>query len=294
MNTSGNYYTLNNEFAKAKPEPEVHFSGINFDIFQENAFKKKINEIPRMSEQQLTDLIKGTFDEIVNDILNGNVAYSELFKDEKFIGAFFRAVSSVQHNIKIKTACNKLAYDYFTFEGNDERLRPLYMAIVKVVDQKDIMNLMALGLDELTACNLAFCRYGSSREQTNVKRLNFSICFRDAELMREQMIVWIYEKLFDNITDLFEGTMFEVYSSEEFDDFGNNFTEVYGAIGLAVLTILNNMTTDQIRKVLISYQADWRYHTCPPVRFSLRTLSNDYSRIVRVVEMLAADNVFVP
>ena len=297
------YYTLNNELAKAKPaEAKVQVSGAIPPIFIDGVFKSNIDKVPFMTEQQLTELIKSSFDEIISDILYENCIYNGFFKDDKFVGAFFRVVSTLGslNGFKntagmIKTACNKLAYDYFTFDGNDGKLRPIYMAIVKVVDQKDIMNLMALGLDELTACNLAFCRYGSFKEQVNVKRLNFSICFRDAELMTEQMIVWIYEKLFDNITDLFIGTMLEVYNPEEFEDFGNNFMEVYGAIGLAVLTILNNMTSTNIYRVLKTYESTWRNeHKCSPTRFSLRTLSNDYSRIVKVVEALAMENIFIP
>ena len=47
------------------------------------------------------------------------------------------------------------------------------------------------------------------------------------------MIVWIYEKLFDQVGELFEQTMFEYYSPEQELDLGNDFSEVYSTISLA-------------------------------------------------------------
>ena len=112
--------------------------------------------------------------------------------------------------------------------------------------------------------------------------------------MTEQMIVWIYEKLFDRISPLFYGIMFEVYSSQEEQDFGENFMEIYGTVSLACLDILNNMTSENISAVINRYIKDWEYNGKPRVRFSLRSLSGDYSRISRVVENIVANGSYVP
>ena len=54
------------------------------------------------------------------------------------------------------------------------------------------------------------------------------------------------------------------------------------------------MTSDNIRKVLIGYESEWQYEGKPPVRFSLHALSNDYSRISRVVEYLNSTGRLIP
>ena len=127
-----------------------------------------------------------------------------------------------------------------------------------------------------------------------MKRLNFVICSKDPNVMTEQNIVWIYEKLFDQVSNLFYGIMFEVYTPQQIEDFGESFMEIYGAISLAVLDIINNMTSDAMKRVLAGYYEEWEYMNKPSVRFSLRSLSGDYSHITRVVEYLDSVGKYLP
>ena len=108
------------------------------------------------------------------------------------------------------------------------------------------------------------------------------------------MVVWIYEKLFNRIYDLFEATMFEVYTAQQQKDFGDDFMEIYGTVGLAVLIILNNMTSENIRKVLLAYSTAWEYAKYPMTRYSLHNLSGDYSRISRIVDIMTAEGYKIP
>ena len=112
--------------------------------------------------------------------------------------------------------------------------------------------------------------------------------------MTEQTIIFIYECLFDRISDLFQAIMFETYSSQEQNDFGEDFMEVYGTIGLAILTILNNMTSENISKVLAGYSTEWEYIGRPPVRFSLKNMSSDFLKITRVVDYLNKQGITIP
>ena len=112
--------------------------------------------------------------------------------------------------------------------------------------------------------------------------------------MDEQKIVWIYEKLFDSITDLFLGTMFEVYDESEEDDFGDSFIEIYGSVSNAVLIILNNMPEDKIEIVLSKYSKMWIEKGKPKTRFNLRSISNDYSKVLNIVEDMNKNNLMVP
>lgn len=268
----------------------------NFDYFNNGAFKKMVanRQVDFSNEHVLATIIKNNIDEIVNDILSGVIPYRGYFENEVFIAAFIRAMNSIPNNYRTTLACNKVAYDYFTSDNPSPEIKKMYLSLSRAVNRQVINSLIALGIDENTASNLAFCRFSSTKERTNVKRLNFVLYNKDPNLMTEQMIVWIYEKLFDHVSQLFYGTMFEVYSPEQEQEFGENFMEIYGVAGNAVLTILNNMSTDNIRKVLTVYSEEWVYIGRPPVRFSLRSLSADFSRITGVVEYLNSVGTYVP
>ena len=266
--------------------PNQNLVNTNFEGFNQNTFKQMVQNINGMNEHQIAIMVKNNIDEIVEDILCENIPYIHIFINYQFINGFIRAVSSIPISYKIRLACNKITYDYFTSDNAIPDIKQKYLAISRIVNRPEINKLVGLGIDENTASNLTFCRYSSTNERTNVKRLNFVICNKDPNVMTEQNIVWIYEKLFDQISNLFYGTMFEVYTPQQIDDFGENFMEIYGAISLAILDIINNMTSDNMRRVLVGYYEEWEYKNKPPVRFSLRSLSGDYSHITRVVESL--------
>ena len=289
----GFYNSAINQQPKAKNMVETNFNNMN-----KAAFKASLPMIGTIDEHSLSVLIKNNIDEIADDILSNKVPYADLFRDMRFISSFIRAISSIPIEYNVKLACNKLAYDYFTSDNPNSEIKKQYLNISRIINREEISKLVSIGLEENTACNLALSRYSSANERTNVKRLNFSMYHRDSTVMNEQMVVWIYEKMFSRISDLFYATMFEVYSTQEQDDFersfGESFLEVYGTVGLSVLTILNNMTSDNIRKVLLGYCEEWEFKNHPPVRFSLRSLSGDFSRISRVVDYLDTTGKYVP
>ena len=286
---------LDGFFDKAvNTKPRSQMVNTSFGDLNQNAFKASLNNIPNMDEHQIAILVKNNIDEISGDILSGTIPYISLFEDSKFINGFIRAVSSIPIEYKFRLACNKLTYDYFTSDNALPEIKQRYLHISRVVNRPEISKLMSLGIDENTASNLTLCRYSSPNERTNVKRLNFTMYHKDPNVMTEQMIVWIYEKLFDRISQLFYGVMFEVYTPQEEQDFGDNFMEIYGTVGIAVLDILNNMTSENIRQVLLGYIEEWEFRERPCVRFTLRSLSGDYSHITRVVEYLDSMGKYVP
>ena len=279
------------------PETKVDMVEANFGALNKNAFKNAIQtmDVNTISEHDLAIFIKNNIDEVTQDITSNNIPYINLFHNIRFVSALLRAVSSIPIDARYRLALNKLAYDYFTTDGAVPEIKEKYLSISRVVNRSVINQLIGLGfLDEHTAANLALSRYSSMKESTNVKRLNFVIYYKDPEIMTEQNVVFIYEKLFDRVYDFFIGTMFEAYSKQEEEDFGENFMENYGTVTSAVLDFLNNMPSEDIMKILRSYYQDWMYRGKPPIRCSLRSLCSYYSRISNVVDFLDSTNVRIP
>lgn len=268
---------------------------IDFGYLNKNAFKQRLNMMVNSSDEySLSVFIKNNVEIIASDIVNGDKSYATLLVNPNFISAFVRAVSSIPITENLRLCCNKITYDYFISDNPDSNIKRRYLDLSKVVNRIQVNSLQAIGLDENTACNLALSRSSSLNERTNVKRLNFTIYNKDPEVMTEQMVVWIYEKLFNRISDLFLAIMFEVYPPQQEMEFGENFMEVYGVVGLAILTILNNMPSDKIAKVLMKYNNEWEYLERPRVRFSLHALSEDFLRILNVVSGLQAQGIDIP
>lgn len=277
--------------------PRSQIPGVKVDLesFNSNTFKNGIQSAySTMDTNNLSIFIKNNIDEIIKDIQSGRIPYIRFFGDTKFVDAFTISISSIPISYEVRYACNRLAYDYFTSDNPAPDIKQKYLNISRIVNKVDIAKLLTLGLDENTASNLALCRYSSPDESVNIKRLNFTIYFKSPDVMTEQMIVYIYEKLFDRITEVFVTTMLETYSDEQERAYGDGFIEVYGNVSLAVLDIVNNMTTEQIKTILCKYQSALNSSRSLP-RFSLRCLSKDHDRIRRVVESLAINNnVYIP
>lgn len=272
------------------PEPNMvmpSFDGVN----REN-FIVKMGNIGILSDNEIIHLIKENIDSIVNDVLSNNIPYIHILFNKRFIANFIKVMHSIPIDYTKRVCCNKISYEYLCEDVKDEEVKKAFLNLSMVTNRDIVNSLISLGLDESLSAMLAMSRFSSVKEKINAERLNFVIAQEDPNLMTEQMIVYIYEKLFDKITDLFVATMLEVYSPEEQLRLGPDFMEVYGTIGLAVLTIVNNMPLENIKHVLISYATDWEYNGRHETRFSLRNLSADYSRISQVVHALLKEGYY--
>ena len=143
---------------------------------------------------------------------------------------------------------------------------------------------MSLGLSESLCTDLAISRYSTSDLVVAMKRLNIVIINSSLNIMTEQTIINIYEKLFDNLTPMFEGIMFDAWDEDDFND--QEQEEIYGTITLAILDILKEAPIDHIRTVITMYSQDHQYlYPNNPVRINLRAIAvSDYRRIIDAVD----------
>lgn len=272
---------------------EVPFNMGFFDKYQFDSF---IRSLDVRHDMEIISFLKGNLDFIVNRIVQNQWDCPEVLVTEKFLRNFTQVVASMEVTQSIRTASNKICYDYLTYmqDNRDNDVESCVRQLSKIVNSSYIQQLVGIGLSEDDASNLSLCRFSSLNEKTNIKRLNFVICTKDPEVMTLQMIVYIYEKFFDRVSDLFKETMWEYYTPEQEIDLGPEFLEIYSTISLAVLTIVNNMKMSDIDRIIRGYVDDWNYMGCPPTRFSLISLSADYGRIQSVVEDIMAQKIYVP
>lgn len=282
-----------------KQEPEqINIGLYGNPVFNSELLKEQLYSLDTIPDRDLYNIVRASFDSILKDIFKKEDAkYLEVFTTPKFLTVLTQVVSTMQLTDQQRVYCNKLAYDYMTYpHETDPYVKQLFLSLSRMINRNHISQLMAIGIQEDLASYMALARYSSENEGINVKRLNLIICTSPIELMTEQMIVYIYEKLFDRVTALFENIMFDVYDDEE-EWATEEVMEIYSTVSLAILEIMNNMPSNDIRKVLISYTADFEalYNAdMKKVRFSMKSISSDFSRISQVVEQLKAENIYVP
>lgn len=284
---------------KETPEPEkvvINFSDnphTNVDIL-----KSKIDMINAMSNDELFRLLNICYPSIIDDVNSGRMEYVKAYINPKFINQFARVIGTTDINIDKKRACSKLAYMYHIAKSNNksESTVQLYKVLVKLAYRDIVPILVSLGITESMAIDLVIARYSSDNDVLNVRRVNFVIQNSPINILSIQIIVKIYEKLFDRMTPLFKGTMFDVLDEDE-EWVTESIIEIDSMISLSVLELLNNMTFDQIRQVIISYVEDYtKIFNCDNhcYRFSLVALSDDYYRVVETAEKLRYEGYLVP
>lgn len=257
--------------------------------------KETIANIDSLSDEDLLQFINMKYSTILETIfVKDDKSLIPVFTNIRFLSFFVNVVSSKSLSINDRIFCNKIAYDYLNSSQNsDGVIRDSLFNMSKHVNKEVIPSLIGLGLDENLSAYLALCRFSSSKEEINVNRVNYLIISSSIDIMTEQNIIFIYEKLFDNFTHLFKYTMMDYYTEEELNNISSCASDIYSNMNLAIVVILNAMPSDSIRKVLLSYAND--YHVSKSqCRFTMDSLAVcDYGRILTVVDSLLRDEMVI-
>jgi len=281
---------------KDKMDEHVDLKLYDSPLYNPGALYNKLDNLDKLSDKEIYVFLKTYYNELLSLVFEKkNQKYISYFKDSRFLSIFIQVINSLREiSYTNRVQCNKIAYDYYILEDGDEYQKQLLLSLSKTVNRDVIPSLIGIGLKEDLASYLALARFSSQNESTNVRRINFIIISSSIKLMTEQMIVWIYEKLFDHVTELFQTIMLDTY--DENSCYSEEMQEIHSIISLAILDILNSMPTNDIRSILLSYATSYTtLHTGEKTRFSMQSLSNDYKRIREVVEYLdKEEKVYVP
>lgn len=260
---------------------------------------KKLFDLDKLSDEDVYNLIYKTYPYILDEMfISKNIDLIKfLYTNPRFIMTLTNVLS--RQDVKLTylqtVYCNKLAYDYFTARSSkDDYIKALLINLIKTVNRSIVPSLIGLGLSEELASYLVNARYSSLKENIQVKRLNLVIVNQPSDIMTVQMIVNIYGKLFDRITPLFDGIMYDYWPADQI--VGNDTEDVYATINIATLEIVNNLPADIMYHLLKNFYESYQLiNLNKKIRFNIYSFcKEDYPRLDYTLEMLKNEGIILP
>lgn len=260
----------------------------------------ELQQVDTKNDQELYKLLSLSYKTLLDVEFINKAAHrlqiAKAFTNVRFVMALCNTVSSVNLTDIQKIGCNKLIYDYFTMSsGKDEKIINLLYTLGWNINSEYVVKLQNRGLDNHIVTYLVVARYSTTDAVLATKRVNVIIMNQPSNIMNEQLIVNIYEELFNDVlTSLFTGIMFDTWGDDIEMDYDQE--EIYDTINLAILDIINEIPSGMIVQLLHSYAQSKQFlHSNERVRFDIHSISQDYSRILQAIEYTEkVDGIIVP
>ena len=283
---------MNQLYQQPEVQPSYETLTIGRTAMTPFVLEEKLSNVSNLSNADLYEVLMLAYSTILNkDFIDKNkTLIANLFTNERFVSMFSQVLSNVAipFTQDQKTNCNKLIYDYIVYNGSkkNSHVMEILYKIGRTINRDMVPTLCALGLPERVSIDLIVAAFSTTNEYIGMQRVNVVIMNNDMSLMTEQMIVLIYEKLFNHLTPMLEGVMFDVWREEDF--INEEKEEIYGVINLAILDILQEAPMHFIISVISSFSQDRYYvHSEDPIRFNIKAISvSDYGRIIKAIDVV--------
>lgn len=261
--------------------------------YQLSNIVKMIENIDNLDQDQIRNIIIRQHSMILNyDLfLQDPKTRSEairLFTNKTFLNIFLsvvRILNLTHHEI---ICINKLSYDYYVLPDKDTEISDLLYMITAEVNTNQVLVLSGVvGLS--MAKIISMIRNSTFIESKAVQRINKFI-IKSYPYISYQDIVSIYNILFpDNISTVIIYTMIETKEDTLTEEQNRKFDN----ISIAILTILDNLTSAEIKRVLCDYSFTIYKTNIKKVRFSLK--GDNYPRITKAIrELEISDGIIIP
>ena len=214
----------------------------------------KIRNIDNIDDNHIKDIIKRQHSLILNYDLflmdsDTRKEAQTLFSNKRFLSNLLDIIGLLDISYHEKICLNKLAYDYYQNDIKDQEVSNLLFQLTTAVNGKDVVVLSGrLGMSG--AKTLAMIRNSSFKEEKCIHRVNTYI-IKCGMNLSTQSIINIYCFLFDRFSTLFNYTMLESAPSEL--SLTPNELNNYNSISLAIIKILDSMTSNDILTVVRNY-----------------------------------------
>ena len=249
----------------------------------------KIRNIDNIDDNHIKDIIKRQHSLILNYDLflmdsETRKEAQTLFSNKRFLSNLLDIIGLLDISYHEKICLNKLAYDYYQNDIKDPEVSNLLFQLTTAVNGKDVVVLSGI-LGMSGAKTLAMIRNSSFKEEKCIHRVNTYI-IKCGMNLSTQSIINIYCFLFDRFSTLFNYTMLESAPSEL--SLTPNELNNYNSISLAIIAILDSMTSNDILTVVRNYAYminNVSVNVIP--RFRLDTIQNQ--RIKEVVTQVKVE-----
>lgn len=285
--------------AKEKSKPATYtnidiskMSALNIDYFREQL----LYNLNNLADNELYTFLSTNYKTVLQDIIDKrDERYLKIVSNTRFLSIFNEVLRHNTLNIMEIKNCNKIAYSFLTHNlaPDDEYIRSLYFNMSSIVNSHIVMRLIGVGVCEELAALLAIARYSHDNELYNSKRVN-NVLISSKTLLTEQIIINIFEILYDEFYILFNGVMYDVYSEQELDAISTEANEIYSNMSLALIDMMNTLPDQVIYLVLVEYlSVNNTSKDYSDTRFKLYSLnSTDYYRILQVLDRVVAEKGF--
>lgn len=257
--------------------------------YQLSTIVEKISNIDNLNENEIKNIILRQHEMILNYDLflksdeSRNHA-QQLFTNKRFLQIFSQIVGLLNLSRDEIVCVNKLAYDYYILPGNkDSEVINLLLQI-----SYQINNLLVIRLSGKLGMNgariLSMIANSSFKQEKNIHRINTFLVKCNIALS-VQDIIDIYCTLYDKFMYPFIYTMLESASGNLTEDQKKR----YDYISIAILTILDSMTSEDVKKILYNYAYTLKlFPNINNVRFALKS-AKSYTRIQQIIKEIEYD-----
>ena len=284
MNEESGVKSPDSKMNKVKETNLFHTIEYEFDTIV-----SKIRNIDNIDDNHIKDIIKRQHSLILNYDLflmdsETRKEAQTLFSNKRFLSNLLDIIGLLDISYHEKICLNKLAYDYYQNDIKDPEVSNLLFQLTTAVNGKDVVVLSGI-LGMSGAKTLAMIRNSSFKEEKCIHRVNTYI-IKCGMNLSTQSIINIYCFLFDRFSTLFNYTMLESAPPEL--SLTHSEMDNYNSISLAIIAILDSMTSNDILTVVRNYAYminNVSVNVIP--RFRLDTIQNQ--RIKEVVTQVKVE-----
>ena len=249
MNEESGVKSPDSKMNKVKETNLFHTIEYEFDTIV-----AKIRNIDNIDDNHIKDIIKRQHSLILNYDLflmdsETRKEAQTLFSNKRFLSNLLDIIGLLDISYHEKICLNKLAYDYYQNDIKDPEVSNLLFQLTKEVNMRDVVVLSGI-LGMSGAKTLAMIRNSSFKVEKCIHRVNTYI-IKCGMNLSTQSIINIYCFLFDRFSTLFNYTMLESAPSEL--SLTPNELNNYNSISLAIIAILDSMTSNDILTVVRNY-----------------------------------------